>query len=497
MQDAGHFACTVLCDLRDKSDSTRSKAPLSFSAWWLDKFRKQYHISHCRLQGEAGEVDLEAIEPELIEIRQLCAQYTPDNIFNCDETGMYVKELDTKSYTTPLSTSGAKAIRDCRVSVLFCINASGTSLAMVKEKKSLRPLVIGNVLYCTSDFCVDDLDNISFSDSNLYVCLLILGEHISRDVEKEAAAKMTMVRTKKGWMTREVFMSWLQDLDNDLDQPTLLLLDSAGSHNNIDMHDPYGGVPWKHLRIQRLPKNSTSVTQPLDAGVISAFKRMFLEMLGFETYYARNFEQTVIITNGHAWSLVPYAWDQMKPSILRNCFAKTPVLPTQMRDYLRQQQPTKDEQQQQKPRHTQHEKYKDQEKAYFEHIIAEFGVGNEVNFTMVESGEELARGALQQVDVDGGGYNTAGRSGDSLDEAVSNASSPISDMEIDTTIRTLKHLAGDDDFLTTDGIKRVRKNAKGGPRRMQELRKIVKQLVRVVGATEDDELDKNVPEGCE
>lgn len=90
---------------------------------------------------------MEVIEPELIEIRQLCTQYTPDNIFNCDETGMYVKELDTKSYTTPLSTSGAKAIRDCRVSVMFCINASGTSLAMAKEKKSLRPLVIGNASY--------------------------------------------------------------------------------------------------------------------------------------------------------------------------------------------------------------------------------------------------------------------------------------------------------------------------------------------------------------
>ncbi|KAG0248034.1 hypothetical protein BGZ95_008247, partial [Linnemannia exigua] len=43
---------------------------------------------------------------------------------------MYLKELDTKSYTTPLSKSGAKAFRECRVPVLFCINASGTSLTM-------------------------------------------------------------------------------------------------------------------------------------------------------------------------------------------------------------------------------------------------------------------------------------------------------------------------------------------------------------------------------
>lgn len=145
---------------------------------------------------------------------------------------------------------------------------------------------------------------------------------------------MTIVRTKKRWMTGGVFVPWLQDLDDDLDQPTLLLLDSAGPHNNIDERDPYGGEPWKHLRIQRLPKNSTSVTQPLDAGVVSAFKRVFLEMLDLETYYARNFDETTTITYGRAWSMVPYAWDQMKPSTLRNCFAKAPVLPTQMRDSL-------------------------------------------------------------------------------------------------------------------------------------------------------------------
>lgn len=71
MKNTGHFACTVLADIRDESKGSVSNAPLSFSAWWLGDYKKRYHISHCRLRGEAGEVDLEAIEPELIEIRQL------------------------------------------------------------------------------------------------------------------------------------------------------------------------------------------------------------------------------------------------------------------------------------------------------------------------------------------------------------------------------------------------------------------------------------------
>lgn len=147
MKEAGHFACMVLCDLKDDSGNTVSEAPMSFSAWWFDSFKKQHRISYCQLHGEAGSVDLDAIEPELDKIRRICAQYTPDNIFNCDETGMYVKELDTKSYATPLSKSGAKAFRDCRVSILFCINASDTSLNLAKTKKSLKPLVIGNMIF--------------------------------------------------------------------------------------------------------------------------------------------------------------------------------------------------------------------------------------------------------------------------------------------------------------------------------------------------------------
>ncbi|KAF9939389.1 hypothetical protein BGZ70_006459, partial [Mortierella alpina] len=81
--------------------------------------------------------------------------------------------------------------------------------------------------------------------------------------------------------------------------------------------------------------------------------------------------------------------------------------------------PTKEEQQQPKPRHTQNEKYKEQEQAYFENIIAEIGVENELNFTMTESGEELARGLSKQVDVDGGGQDIAGRDGDGFGEASS------------------------------------------------------------------------------
>jgi len=55
--------------------------------------------------------------------------------------------------------------------------------------------------------------------------------------------------------------------------------DSCGAHNSIDNINPKIEQEWTHLRPERLPSNSTSVTQPLDSGAISVFKRRYVEML--------------------------------------------------------------------------------------------------------------------------------------------------------------------------------------------------------------------------
>lgn len=119
-------------------------------------------------------------------------------------------------------------------------------------------------------------------------------------------------------MTGDIFVPWLRWLDTELTQPTLFLLESAGAHIHIDK------LPWTHLCIQRLPSNSTPVTEPLDDDVISAFKRAYLEILGRETYYARNFEPNANITNGITWTQILGAWDEIEPSTL--CATVSPKL---------------------------------------------------------------------------------------------------------------------------------------------------------------------------
>ncbi|KAG0363536.1 hypothetical protein BGZ54_008116 [Gamsiella multidivaricata] len=62
-------ACMALVDILDDSDDTGSDAKPSFSASWFNTFKSHHQISYCQLQGEAGSVNMDAIEPELVNIR--------------------------------------------------------------------------------------------------------------------------------------------------------------------------------------------------------------------------------------------------------------------------------------------------------------------------------------------------------------------------------------------------------------------------------------------
>jgi len=139
---AAAITFTVLADAEDEEDEAKSEGLPSFSASWFNSFKKRHCISYVKLHGEESSVNLEAIEPELVQIRELCSQYHPNNIYNCDETGLYLRELDTRTYTVAPTAKGSKASRASRVTILFCINATGTSLALAEHKDALKPFVL-------------------------------------------------------------------------------------------------------------------------------------------------------------------------------------------------------------------------------------------------------------------------------------------------------------------------------------------------------------------
>ncbi|KAF9274271.1 hypothetical protein BGZ88_003144 [Linnemannia elongata] len=80
------------------------------------------------------------------KIREISSGFEFDDIYNCDETDIYLKEPSTLSYTIEELASGTKPERGTgsQVSILFCVNASGSSLARAGTVEALRPVDIDN-----------------------------------------------------------------------------------------------------------------------------------------------------------------------------------------------------------------------------------------------------------------------------------------------------------------------------------------------------------------
>jgi len=155
LQAAADSVHHILTDDICNFDDIHHGHTVSFTTSWRSRMTQEYSVAYFTLKGESGSVDKDAIAERMDEIRTISSGFNPDDIYNCDETGMYLKELSTHSYTTKEFMSGAKSERGTanRVSILFCVNATGSSLVRADKVEALKPLVIGkalNILYCCS-----------------------------------------------------------------------------------------------------------------------------------------------------------------------------------------------------------------------------------------------------------------------------------------------------------------------------------------------------------
>ena len=62
---------------------------ISFSNGWIEKFKKRNNIRSYRLHGEANSAPLKTLSEERKKLQTILQDYTLDNIFNADETGLF------------------------------------------------------------------------------------------------------------------------------------------------------------------------------------------------------------------------------------------------------------------------------------------------------------------------------------------------------------------------------------------------------------------------
>ena len=58
--------------------------------WWVvDNFKKRHNLKQYNIYGEAASAPLEDLDTIRENLRQTLKDYSPEDIFNCDETGLF------------------------------------------------------------------------------------------------------------------------------------------------------------------------------------------------------------------------------------------------------------------------------------------------------------------------------------------------------------------------------------------------------------------------
>ncbi|XP_045141367.1 tigger transposable element-derived protein 1-like isoform X2 [Echinops telfairi] len=233
------------------------------SRGWFDRFKRRSGIPVVAPRRAAGNADGKAAENYVKDFQQFVDKngFMPNQIFNCDETGLFWKRMPKRTYITTeeKKSPGHKPLKD-RLTLLLCANASGDL--------KIKPLLV-------------------YHSENPRV----FKKH---DVVKSELNVMWKSNAR-AWVTRRIFREWVCEVfapsvkkyleEHDWPLRAVLVLDSAPAHPP-DMECGLA-EEFSWLKIKILPPRTTSLIQPMGQQVISNFKKLYTKAL-----FQRCFEVT-------------------------------------------------------------------------------------------------------------------------------------------------------------------------------------------------------------
>lgn len=261
-----------------------------FSNGWLLGFKKRHGIRQRIRHGEAASIDEVDLQQQLIAVQAIASQFHPSDIYNCDETGLFWKATPDRSLATQ-NFSGTKKLKN-RITAHFCCNADGSDkLPIWFIGHTAKPRAFGAA-------------NINLNALN---CL--------------------WRNNGTAWMTGVLFAEWLHWFDNKMaGRKVLLLMDNFSGHKSgLDLLQS----PLQNVQYIWLPPNTTSRCQPLDQGIIKAFKayykRRWLQYMCTEYDDGKNPLQTINVLKAIRWSIE--AWDHVTTQTISNCWFHSTLIP--------------------------------------------------------------------------------------------------------------------------------------------------------------------------
>ncbi|XP_003418168.1 tigger transposable element-derived protein 1 [Loxodonta africana] len=289
-------AKSLFDDLQREQGESSQAEKFNASKGWFARFKERHCLPHFKMNSTPLSSNVDAY-PEVLKSIIEEGEYTPQQVFNVDETGLYWKRMPEGTFISveEKAEPGFKSSKD-RLMLLLGGNAAGDF--------KLKPLLVYH------------LENPAalkgYSKPNLPV--------IWRS-------------NKKAWATRGIFHEWFTYFfcpavekycaQNNLTTKALLILDSAPCHpvNLSDLSD--------NVRVEYLHDSTADAVQPMGQGVASAFKAHYLK---------RTFEHILEATGGEdkatirefwrnydimdAVDNIAVAWEELKPATMNNVWKK-------------------------------------------------------------------------------------------------------------------------------------------------------------------------------
>lgn len=288
-------AKSLFDDLQREQGESSQKEKFSASKGWFVRFKERHRVPRFKTNSAAsGNKDayLEVLKSIIEE-----GKYTPQQVFNVDETGLYWKRMPERTFISveEKAEPGFKSSKD-RLMLLLGGNAAGDF--------KLKPLL---VYHSENPKALK-----GYSKPNLPV--------IWRS-------------NKKAWATRSIFHEWFTYFfcpavekycaQNNLANKALLIIDNAPCHpvNLSDLSDK--------VRVEYLHDSTADSIQPMGQGVASTFKahylrRTFEHMLeatdGEDTAMIREFWRNYNIMD--AVDNIAVAWEALRPATMNSVWKK-------------------------------------------------------------------------------------------------------------------------------------------------------------------------------
>lgn len=249
---------------------------------WIRRFKVRHNIVTGNIRGKSLSVNKSDVRDWLEKVwPNLRGQYTDEQIFNADETGLFYRLTPDKTLKFKGETCADGKLSKERITVMVATNISGS------VKRQL--LVIGKSQY-------------------------------PRCFKRVRSLPVDYKSNRRAWMTLEIFEEWVRSWDRELTKEKkmiLLLVDNCPAH--IEIQD------LKNITLVFLPPDTTSVLQPMDQGIIRALKTNFrknlvLKLIANVDERSNSDEKHYQISVLDAILMIYDSWSRITQQTIFNCY---------------------------------------------------------------------------------------------------------------------------------------------------------------------------------